>query len=633
LRGRKPPQFFSEVIEMRKLKGITYYFAFLSLVAMGIFHIYTAIFGTFEAYLQRNIHLIFALPLAFIFYPATKNSPKDRVPWYDWIFAILAMLPCLYAILNYETIIYRMVQVEEVTTAQLVLGTILVIMVLEATRRIVGLALTILAAASVFYMYIGHLLPGQFKGMYVTYDRIIEHLYLTGEGIFSTPLGVSATFVMLFLILGGFLEHSGVGEYFMDLSKALAGKATGGPAKIAVVSSGLFGSISGSAVANVYATGTFTIPMMKQLGFSPMFAGAVEAVASSGGQIMPPVMGAAAFIMASFLGIPYKQVMIAAFVPAVLYYFYVFMSVHARAVKLGLKGLSDEMIPSMKYVLKKLYVLAPIVVLVVMIMRGYTPMRSALFAIIVSWFVSLLDKRYRMGPRGVLNAIYDGSKNVFVVAIACAAAGIVLGAVTLTGIGFKLVSFIFSLAQNVPFLALIMVTLMAIVLGMGLPTTAAYIVASALAVPALIRLGFKALPSHMFVFYYAVFSAITPPVALAAYAASSISGAKPSETGYQAFRLGLLAMIIPFAFMYDTGFLLQASWVRNLSSLATGLVSAMALSYAIEGFLKTKLNFLTRTLLGAIGVMVLFPIVWLRILCIVAFGLVYAQFSMKKQKV
>ncbi|KAF2958581.1 C4-dicarboxylate ABC transporter permease [Thermotoga sp. Ku-13t] len=615
---------------MRKLHGTTYYFAFFSLVAMAIFHIYTAVFGTFEAYLQRNIHLAFALPLAFIFYPATKNSPKDRVPWYDWLLAVLALLPGLYAIVNYETIIYRMVQVEEVTPVQILLGTILVIMILEATRRIVGLALTILAAASVFYMYIGHLLPGEFKGMHVTYDRIIEHLYLTGEGIFSTPLGVSATFVMIFLILGGFLEHSGVGEYFMDLSKALAGKAVGGPAKIAVVSSGLFGSISGSAVANVYATGTFTIPMMKQLGFSPVFAGAVEAVASSGGQIMPPIMGAAAFIMASFLGIPYKQVMIAALVPAILYYFYVFMSVHVRAVKRGLKGLPDEMIPSAKYVLKKLYVFAPIVVLVIMIMKGYTPMRSALTALIVSWLVSLLDDRYRMGPKRILNALYDGSKNVFVVAIACAAAGIVVGAVTLTGIGFKLVSFIFSLAQNIPFLALIMVMLMAIVLGMGLPTTAAYIVASALAVPALINLGFNPLASHMFVFYYAVFSAITPPVALAAYAASSISGAKPSDTGYQAFRLGMIAMIIPFAFMYDTSFLLQSNWLNNLFATLAGLVSAMALSYAIEGYFETKLTLMMRSLLAVLGVLVLFPVLWLRIVCILAFVLVYAMFTIKK---
>ncbi len=617
---------------MRKLTGPTYYFVFFSLIAMGAFHIYTALFGTFEAYLQRNIHLIFALPLAFILYPATKNSHKDRVPWYDWILFVLAILPCLYAIINYETILYRIVQVDEVTITQIILGTLLVVLILEATRRIVGLALTIVAAVSVLYMYIGHLLPGQFKGMYVTFDRIIEHLYLTGEGIFSTPIGVSATFVMIFLILGGFLEHSGAGDYFMDLSKSLAGKATGGPAKIAVVSSGLFGSISGSAVANVYATGTFTIPMMKQLGFSPVFAGAVEAVASSGGQIMPPIMGAAAFIMASFLGIPYKQVMIAALIPAILYYFYVFMSVHTRAEKLGLSGLPDEMIPPVKQVLKKLYVMAPIAALVVMILEGYTPMKAAMIAIMISWFVSLFDKKYRMGPKGILNAIYDGSKNIFVVAIACAAAGIVVGAVTLTGIGFKLVSFIFSLSQNVPFLALIMVMVMAIVLGMGLPTTAAYIVASALAVPALIQLGFQALASHMFVFYFAVFSAITPPVALAAYAASSISGAGPSKTGYQAFRLGIIAMIIPFAFMYDPGFLLQANWIKNLFSLVAGVVSAISLSYAIEGFFKTKLNIIIRTLYCTIGVFALFPIFWLRIVSIIAFVILYTLLSLRKAK-
>lgn len=617
---------------MRKLKGFTHYFAYLALIVMGIFHLYTALFGTFEAYLQRNIHLLFALPLAFIFYPATEKSPKDRVPIYDWILAILATLPCLYTVINYESILYRIVQVDEVTTAQIILGTILLVLILEATRRIVGLALAILASVAVVYMYIGHLLPGQLKGMYVTYDRIIEHLYLTGEGIFSTPLGVSATYVMIFLIMGGFLEHSGVGEYFMDLSKALAGKATGGPAKIAVVSSGLFGSISGSAVANVYATGTFTIPMMKQLGFSPVFAGAVEAVASSGGQIMPPIMGAGAFIMASFLGIPYKLVMIAALVPAVLYYFYVFMTVHTRAVKLNIKGLPAEMIPPLKQVLKKIYVIIPIVVLVIMILRGYTPMTAATTGIFISWLVSLLDKKHRMGPKKILDAIFDGSKNVFVVAIACAAAGIVVGAVTLTGIGFTLVSLIFSLAKNIPFLALIMVMLVSIVLGMGLPTTAAYIVASALTVPALVKLGFDALSSHMFAFYFAVFSAITPPVALAAYAASSISGAKPGKTGTQAFRLGLMAMIVPFAFMYDKGFLLQSNLVGNLVALAGGICAALALSSTLEGYVKTRLSILHRLLFLILGIMCLWPNLLLRVSAILIVIILYSFLSLKQSK-
>ncbi len=356
---------------MRSLKGWAYYLGYFALVALGVFHLYTAVFGTFEAYLQRNVHLLFALPLVFVYFPFSKKSPKDKVPWYDWILVVISSLPCLYAVLNYERIIYRMVQVEIVRLEELIFGVILIATLLEATRRVVGLGLTILALAMILYMNLGHLLPGQWKGMYVSFDRIIEHLYLTGEGIFSTPLGVSATFVMIFLVLGGFLEKSGVGDYFMDLSKAVAGRAAGGPAKIAVISSGLFGSISGSAVANVYATGTFTIPMMKQLGFQPAFAGAVEAVASSGGQIMPPVMGAGAFIMASFLGIPYSRIIVAAFIPALLYYFGAYVMVHLRAKKQGLKGLTDELIPKIGTVMKRLYVVLPIVILVVMILCCY----------------------------------------------------------------------------------------------------------------------------------------------------------------------------------------------------------------------------------------------------------------------
>lgn len=592
---------------MRSLKGWPYYIGYFSLIALGVFHLYTAIFGTFEAYLQRNIHLLFALPLVYIYFPLSKKSPKDRVPWYDWLLCIISSLPSLYAVINYQRIIYRMVQVEIVRPEELLLGTILVVTLLEAARRVVGLGLTILASAMILYMYFGYLLPGDWRGMYVPFDRIIEHLYLTGEGIFSTPLGVSATFVIIMLIFGGFLEKSGTGDYFMDLSKAVAGKAAGGPAKIAVISSGLFGSISGSAVANVYATGTFTIPMMKQLGFSNVFAGAVEAVASSGGQIMPPVMGAAAFIMASFLGIPYSSIIVAGIVPALLYYIGVYVMVDARAKKLGLKGLTSEQIPFLGDVLKKLYVIIPVVVFVLMILGGYTPMRSATVSIVVCWLLSLLNKGKRMGPLQIIDAIYLGTKNVFVVAIACAAAGIVVGAVSLTGVGFKIASLIFSLAGNNAFMALVMVAVLSLILGMGLPTTAAYIVASALAVPALIKLGFLPLSSHMFVFYFAVFSAITPPVALAAYAASSISGATPNETGFQALRLGIVAILLPFAFCFDKSFLLQSNLWLNLFSLLSGICAAIFLGTGIEGYLRGNIRLVFRSGLVIFGLLALWP--------------------------
>jgi len=450
---------------------------YVYIILMGIFHLYTAVFGTYEAYLQRMIHLAWVLPMAFIFYPATKNSPMDQPTRLDWLLATVSVIPGIYGIVYYGEIVVRITQVDPLTPAQLWLGILLTFILLEATRRVVGLPLTLIAAFFAGYMYFGTYLPGILKGLQFTLPEVIEEIYLTGEGIFSIPLGVSATFVMIFLIFGGFLEKSGIGEYFMEFAQAFAGTTPGGPAKIAVVSSCLFGSISGSAVANVYGTGTFTIPLMKRLGYQPYFAGAVEAVASSGGQIMPPIMGAGAFIMASLLGIQFREVIIAAALPALLYYGAVFLMVHLRAIKLGLRGLKPEELPSKRYVLKHSYKLIPIAGLLWMLLTGYTPMLAAVIGIGMAWVVSLFDPRHRMGPREILDAIYSGASNITVVAIACAAAGIIVGSVSLTGIGFKFVGLIFSLARDIPFLALILIMLVSLILGMGLPTTAAYILA------------------------------------------------------------------------------------------------------------------------------------------------------------
>jgi TRAP transporter 4TM/12TM fusion protein len=357
---------------------------------------------------------------------------------------------------------------------------------------------------------------------------------------------------------------------------------------------------------------------MKRTGYSPTFAGAVEAVASTGGQIMPPIMGAGAFIMAAFLGVPYRNIMIAAFVPAVLYYVAVLVMVHIRALKIGLKGLPREELPSRANVIKKSYLLIPLGGLVVMLLYGYTPMRAAVISIALAWMMSLFDKHYRMGPKAVIDAIHDGSKNIFIVAIACATAGIVVGSVTLTGFGFKVVSFIFSLAMNLPFLALILVMALSIILGMGLPTTAAYIVASALTVPALVKLGFTALAANMFVFYFAVISNITPPVALAAYAASSLAGANPDKTGFQAMRLGLLAFIVPFAFCYDGGLLLQGNAVSSILALLGGLFSAVALGCSLEGFSNKPIGPLLRSLFLVFGVCCLWPMITIKLIGMVA---------------
>jgi len=598
---------------MRNLTGKIQACMYVYVILMGLFHLYTAVFGTYEAYLQRMIHLTWVLPMAFILYPATKNSPMDRPTWLDWTLAAVSVAPGFYGIMNYGEIVTRITQVDPLTTAQLWLGIILTILLLEATRRVVGLPLALIAAFFAGYMYFGTHLPGILKGLQFTLPEVVEEIYLTGEGIFSIPLGVSATFVIIFLVFGGFLEKSGIGEYFMEFAQAFAGTTPGGPAKIAVVSSCLFGSISGSAVANVYGTGTFTIPLMKRLGYQPYFAGAVEAVASSGGQIMPPIMGAGAFIMASLLGIQFREVIIAAALPAFLYYGAVFLMVHLRAIKLGIRGLKPDELPSKRYVLRHAYKLIPIIGLLWMLLTGYTPMLAAVIGIGMAWVVSLFDPRHRMGPREILDAIYSGASNITVVAIACATAGIIVGSVSLTGIGFKFVGLVFSLARDIPFLALILIMLVSLLLGMGLPTTAAYILAAALGVPALTRLGFNPLGAHLFVFYFAIISAITPPVALAAYAASSVAGAHPNRTGFQAMRLGILAFIVPYAFSYDQGLLLHGSITANLAAIAGGITAALSLGFAMEGFMAGPLKPYQRAAFLAAGLCSFTPVLYIKL--------------------
>ena len=593
---------------MRQLKGNTQKLFYIYVVVMGLFHLYTAIFGNYEAYLQRTIHLTWVLPMCFVLYPMTSSGSKDSVPFYDWILAALSTLPGIYNMINYSDIIQRIAQVDPLTPTQLVLGTLLLVILLEATRRVVGIPLAIIGAFFAGYMYFGHHMPGIMRGLSFSFEEVIEHIYLTGEGIFSVPLGVSAAFVMIFLIFGGFLEKSGVGDYFMRLAEAFTGTQAGGPAKIAVVSSALFGSISGSAVANVYGTGTFTIPLMKRIGYPAHFAGAVEAVASAGGQIMPPIMGAGVFIMASFLGRPYSEIMIAAVVPAILYYGAVILMVHLGALKNGLKGLEPDELPSKKDVLKKLYFILPIIGLVYLLLAGYTPMWAATIGIGLAWAVSMLNPGKRMSIPDAVDAIYTGAKNIPLVCIACATAGIVVGSVGLTGFGFKFVGFIFAFAKDIPFVALLLVMLVSLILGMGLPTTGAYILAAALGVPALARLGFPTISAHLFVFYFAIVSNITPPVALAAYAASSIAGSTPNKTGFMAMRLGILAFIVPFAFCYDTGLILNAGLIDNLTAIIGGIGATFAMGYAMIGYTRQPLALWQRAVFCAAGLLCLSPL-------------------------
>lgn len=674
---------------MRKLTGTAKSIVYVYVVLVGLFHIYTSVFGNFEAYLQRSLHLSMILPLAFVLWPLYKKGPSDRVPWYDALLAVLSFAPGIYIVANYWSITSRIVQVDPLTQTQIVLGILLMVLLLEAARRVVGLPISIIALVAILYMAFGKYIPGLFQGISFSLPEIVEQSFLTDEGIFSSPLGVSATYVIVFLIFGGFLEKTGVGEYFMDLAQALTGTQPGGPALIAVTSSCLFGSISGSAVANVYGTGTFTIPLMKRIGYPDYFAGAVEAVASTGGQIMPPVMGAGAFLMASFLGLPYKAVMIAAILPALMYYAAVFLMVRLAAHKNHLKGLPAEDLPSKRVVFSKLYMILPLAGVVYFLLSGSTPMRSAIMGIIISWIVAFFkpktdNTRKRtvsyivgsvaalvlisttfmpglgedflksewsiipvlaiflaatyfnagMGIRDVIDAVYIGTKDIPLIAIACATAGIVLGGVALTGIGGKLVGFVLSFAQDIPLLGLALIMVISIFLGMGLPTTGAYILGAALGAPILVRMGFSPLASHMFVFYFAVISNITPPVALAAFAASSISGASPNKIGFQAMRLGFLAFIVPFAFCYDPGLLLQGTLSENLWAIVSGAIAIFAFGYFWMGYVTRPIEWWLRVILLAAGVYVLFP----GILPVVLSGLVvlavflYSKFVLPKTR-
>jgi len=647
---------------MRKLTGVPKKILYVYIVLIGLFHIYTAVFGNYEAYLQRSLHLSMILPLAFILWPVSKKASKDKVPWYDYLLALACFAPGAYIVANYWAITTRIVQIDPVTTSQLVLGILLVVLLLEASRRVVGLPITIIGLVAILYMLFGDRISGLFQGISFSLAEVVEQSFLTDEGIFSSPLGVSATYVMVFLIFGGFLEKTGVGAYFMDLAQAFTGTQPGGPALIAVTSSCLFGSISGSAVANVYGTGTFTIPLMRKIGYPAHFAGAVEAVASTGGQIMPPVMGAGAFLMASFLGLPYRKIMIAALLPAIMYYGAVFLMVRLAAHKNNLKGLDAKDLPPRRAVLKKLYMIIPLAGVVYFLLSGSTPMKAAIMGILLCWIVAFFlpkteDVKKRrfsyiagafvalgffvlvflpgvgefvsdstaatailaalalvsvflnagMDLRDIIDAIYQGAKDIPLIAIACATAGIVLGAVALTGIGGKLVGFVLSFAQDVPILGLILIMLISIFLGMGLPTTGAYILAAALGAPILVKMGFSPLASHMFVFYFAVISNITPPVALACFAASSISGANPNKIGFQAMRLGFLAFIVPFAFCYDPGLLMEGGLAANLWAIASGTIAIFAFGYFWMGYITRSIPLWLRAVLLAAGVYALFP--------------------------
>lgn len=596
-------------------------------VMMACYHLYTGLFGAPEALLHRSIHLLFTLILVFLVFPFSKGKGRQ---WFDYLLLGLGVTSIIYLFWNYDYFITRYPYVHPLSNADLFLGIILVLVLLEAARRSIGLAMPLTSIVFIIYAYAGPYLPGLLHHAGSNTETIVDQLYMTTEGIFGIPLGVSATYVILFVIFGSFLERSGGGKFFMDLAAATTGKSKGGPGKIAVISSSLFGTISGSAVANVMVTGQFTIPMMKRTGFQPHFAGAVEAAASTGGQIMPPVMGAAAFVMAEFTDTSYITICKHALFPAVLYFLSVFMAIHFEALKSNLKGMAEAAPRLLDVILKEGHLLIPVAIIVYLMFAGYTPMYACIFSIISVIILSNFKRLTRMGIKKILTALEEGAKGALSVAVACACAGVVIGVINLTGLGLKFTSFVLFLAGESLAPALLFTMGAGIILGMGLPTTAAYIVMAALLVPALVKLGIPLIAAHMFAFYYAIISAITPPVALAVYAGAGLAGSNMWKTGFAAVRIGAPGFIIPFMFAYAPSLLLIGPPLTIFLSLISATIGVVMLAGGMIGWFIRETNFMERFFLAAGAILLIKPGFYTDIIGLILLGITILSQKMRK---
>jgi len=608
----------------RRLMGYQHWIVYAIAVAFSLFQLYTGVFGFLPAQKQRSIHLAFAFVLVFLLYPFRTRSGSDKLKWHDYLLAAFAGYVGLYLSLNYVRI---MEAGGDYMTMDYIVGILGTLLTLEAARRAVGLPIVCIASAFLLYSYFGAYFPGFLAHRGFSIRRIVAHMYFTTEGILGIPLGVSATFIFLFVLFGAFLEKTGIGKLFIDLANAVAGRASGGPAKVAVITSALEGTISGSSVANTVGSGSFTIPMMKRLGYRPEFAGAVEAAASTGGQIMPPVMGAAAFLMAEFIGMPYIEIAKAAAIPACLYFLGVLLEVHFEAKRCGLRGLSAEEIPRLSHVMKtRGHLFIPLIAIIYVLTEGYTPAFAALVGLGLSVVAGMLRKETRMNIPEIFDALHAGARGALGVAIACATAGIIVGVVTLTGLGLKMANGLIELAGGYLLPTMFFTMITSLILGMGAPTTANYVITSTMCAPALIMLKVPVLAAHMFVFYFGIIADITPPVALAAYAGAGIARSDPFMTGVIASKLAVGAFIIPYIFVYNPAMLLIGTTVANLTqNLITGSLGMAGVGAAMIGYCLAPMRWWERILFAVAGLMLIDPgtVTDVMGIAMLAVGLVY----------
>ena len=589
----------------------------LSAVAAA-FHLWSAGVAPFTALVQRPVHLALMVAIGLASVRAVQSDGSEDGPvrpphgerpgWaqtaVSWLLILLMAGAALHLVFGHETLVQR---TGSPTVWDLTWGAVTLVVVLELTRRTVGWGLVVICLGAVAYAFVGPRLPGLLAHRGYGPVRLLEQLYLSTEGIWGVPLGVSADFVYLFILFGAVLDVAGGGALFIGLANRIAGRTRGGPAKTAAVASGLMGSLSGSAVANTVTTGAFTIPLMKRAGFTPRWAGAVEAASSTGGQLMPPVMGAGAFILATWTNIPYVQVAVAAVVPALLYYGALLAAIHFRASRMGIEPVDPD---TREEVASRIHLLLPLAVIVVYLAMGRSPMRAAFWGVVSAGAVTFLRASTRPSRHDFEEAVLAAGRGTVQVAAACAAAGIVVGVASLTGIGLRMSELIITLAGGNLFPALVLTALGSIVLGMGLPTTAAYVVLAALGAPALVELGVPLLAAHLFIFYFGALSNVTPPVSLAAFAAAGIAGSPPMRTAVTGMGLAAAGFLVPFAFVYGPGLLLIGSPGTIAVAILTGVAGVIALAAAVVGWLRGPLGPLDRALLGAAAVALVFPGLW-----------------------
>lgn len=574
------------------------------LAAFSLWCIYVTLFATFLEEIRLTSFMGLIILMGFLIYPSKKGDQKvNHMPISDIIFMIVGVGSFFYFTFNVNQIIN---QGTRFTWFQIVIGILAILALIEVTRRCVGLPILIVAGVFIVYALAYGLTNPEVFGRL---RYLVRNLFYTKEGIFSTPVNVCSKYIVVFIIFGAFLERTGISNFFIDLANCIAGRFAGGPAKVSVISSALCGMVSGSSVGNTVTTGSVTIPMMKKTGYKPEFAGAVEATSSTGGQIMPPIMGAAAFLMADFVGVPYSSIIGRAILPAILYFAGIFISVHLEAKKLDLHGMPKEQLPKAKKLVKKIYLLLPLVMLVVWVSGNFMTMqKAASLAIVLTVVVSLFNKDNRITPGKILEALEAGGKSAITVGAACGVAGIISGTITMTGLANDIINAIVSVAGDRLIIALILTMLCCIVLGMGVPTTANYCIMAATTAPILIRMGVPVMAAHFFVFYFGIVADITPPVALAAYAGSAIAKSNPMKTAFNASKLAVAAFIVPYMFCFNPAMLLiDTTAIQVVQISITAFIGIFALAAALEGYCFANMNAIIRIVIAAGGLLLIHP--------------------------